>query len=41
VRVDFIEYLRSVERFTTVDALLEEIRRDVDHARRVLEADEA
>lgn len=40
VRVDFIEHLRSVERFTSVDALLGEIRRDVEKARRVLETDD-
>ncbi|MBT8488706.1 MAG: bifunctional riboflavin kinase/FAD synthetase [Gemmatimonadetes bacterium] len=36
VRVDFIEHLRGIEPFTTVDALVEQIRQDVDRARRVL-----
>lgn len=36
VRVDFIEQLRGVEPFTTVDALVEQIRVDVERARRVV-----
>lgn len=40
VRVDFIEHLRGIEPFTTVDALVEQIRQDVDRARRVLADDE-
>jgi len=40
IRVDFIEHLRSIEPFTTVQALVDQIRRDVDEARRVLEAEE-
>lgn len=37
VRVDFVEHLRDVEPFTSVEALVEQIREDVDEARRVLE----
>lgn len=40
VRVDFVEHLRGVEPFTSVEALVEQIREDVDEARRVLEAEE-
>lgn len=36
VRVDFVEHLRGVEPFTSVEALVEQIREDVDEARRVL-----
>ena len=36
VRVDFIEQLRGVEPFTTVEALVEQIRVDVERARRVV-----
>ncbi len=39
VRVDFIEHLRAVEPFTTVEALVQQIREDVDRARMVLEGD--
>ena len=35
VRVDFIEYLRAIEPFSTVEALVDQIRRDVEQARRV------
>lgn len=35
VRVDFIERLRGVEPFTSVEALVDQIRRDVDEARAV------
>ncbi len=37
VRVDFIEHLREIEPFTTVAALVEQIRRDVDAAREAVE----
>lgn len=37
VRVDFIEHLRAIEPFTTVAALVEQIRRDVDAAREAVE----
>lgn len=37
VRVDFIEYLRPIEPFTTVAALVEQIERDVDAARDAVE----
>ena len=33
VRVDFIEFLREIEPFTTVAALVDQIRKDVDAAR--------
>lgn len=39
VRVDFVEHLRGVEPFTSVEALVEQIREDVDEARRVLAAE--
>lgn len=39
VRVDFVEHLRAIEPFTTVQALVDQIREDVDAARRVLEAE--
>jgi riboflavin kinase/FMN adenylyltransferase len=39
VRVDFVEYLRPIEPFSTVAALVDQIREDVDTARRVVEAD--
>ncbi len=35
VRVDFIERLRDIEPFVGVDALLEQIRKDVDQAREI------
>jgi riboflavin kinase / FMN adenylyltransferase len=38
VRVDFIEYLRAIEPFTTVTALIEQIRKDVDLAREAVES---
>ena len=38
VRVDFIEHLREIEPFTTVTALVEQIRRDVDAAREAVES---
>lgn len=37
VRVDFVEYLRPIEPFTSVQALIDQIRADVDRARTVLE----
>lgn len=37
VRVDFIEHLRGVEPFTTVEALVRQIRVDVEAARRAVE----
>jgi len=37
VRVDFIEYLRAIEPFTTVAALVDQIRADVDDAREAVE----
>lgn len=37
VRVDFIERLRGVEPFTTVEALVAQIRKDVEAARAVVE----
>jgi len=40
VRVDFIEYLREIEPFTTVSALVDQIREDVDAARAVVEAEQ-
>ena len=39
VRVDFVEHLRRIEPFTTVEALVEQIRLDVDRAREILAAD--
>ena len=36
VRVDFLEYLRRIEPFSTVTALVEQIKRDVDAARRAV-----
>ena len=38
VRVDFIEHLRRIEPFSTVAALVEQIKRDVDAARRAVAA---
>jgi riboflavin kinase/FMN adenylyltransferase len=38
VKVRFVEFLRAQERFDGVDALVEAIRLDVEHARRVLGA---
>jgi len=35
VRVDFIERLRDIEPFVGIDALLEQIRKDVDQAREI------
>jgi len=37
VRVDFVEHLRPIEPFTNVASLVEQIRADVDAARRVVE----
>lgn len=37
VRVDFVEYLRRIEPFTSVAALVDQIRDDVDAARRAVE----
>lgn len=39
VRIDFIEYLRAIEPFTTIDALVDQIRRDVGAARDVIGAE--
>ncbi len=39
LRVDFIEYLRPVAPFDSVQALVEQMRRDVDQARAVLAGD--
>lgn len=39
VRVDFVEHLRAIEPFTTVQALVDQIRKDVERARWVLEAE--
>lgn len=36
VRVDFIERLRGIEPFTGVDALVDQIRKDVDRAREIV-----
>jgi len=36
VRVDFIERLRGIEPFAGVDALLAQIRKDVDQAREIV-----
>jgi riboflavin kinase/FMN adenylyltransferase len=36
VRVDFISHLRAIEPFSTVAALVEQIRTDVDAARRAV-----
>jgi riboflavin kinase/FMN adenylyltransferase len=41
VRVDFIRYLREVRPFATVEALVGQIRADVELAMRVLRADES
>jgi len=40
VRVDFIERLRGVEPFTSVEALVDQIRRDVDEARAVVQRED-
>jgi riboflavin kinase/FMN adenylyltransferase len=37
VRVDFIEYLRPIEPFSTVRALVEQIRVDVETAREAVD----
>ncbi len=39
VRVDFVEYLRGVEPFDSVEALVRQISQDVEAARRALEVD--
>jgi riboflavin kinase/FMN adenylyltransferase len=39
VRVDFVEYVRGVEPFDSAEALVRQIRKDVEVARRTLEAD--
>ncbi len=39
IRVDFIAKLRAIEPFSTVEALVEQIRKDVERARRVLNED--
>ena len=36
VRVDFVEHLRGIEPFTTIEALVDQIRLDVDRAREIL-----
>jgi riboflavin kinase/FMN adenylyltransferase len=38
VRVDFVELLREIEPFTTVTALVDQIRADVDAARAIVES---
>jgi riboflavin kinase/FMN adenylyltransferase len=40
VRVDFVEYLRGIEPFTTISALVDQIRADVDAARVVLDEEQ-
>ncbi len=40
VRVDFVRHLRNVEPFATVPELVEQIRKDVELARSVLDADD-
>ncbi len=40
VRVDFVDYLRQIEPFTTPAALVEQIRHDVDAARRAVDEDD-
>ena len=37
VRVDFVERLRGIEPFTTVDALVDQIREDVERTRAIVE----
>jgi FAD synthase len=37
VRVDFVEYLREIRPFTTVEALVDQIREDVEAARRAVD----
>lgn len=37
VRVDFIDFIRPIAPFTTVQALIDQIRADVDRAREVVE----
>ena len=37
IRVDFVEHLRAIEPFTTIAALVEQIRADVERARAVVE----
>ena len=39
IRVDFIAKLREIEPFSTVEALVDQIRVDVEHAREVLAQD--
>lgn len=39
VRVDFIEHLREIRPFTTVEALVDQIRDDVEAARRAVDLD--
>ena len=39
VRVDFVRRLRDVEPFDSVKALVAQMRKDVDLAKRVLESD--
>jgi riboflavin kinase/FMN adenylyltransferase len=36
VRVEFVDFLRSEQRFSGIDALAEQLKRDVEHARSVL-----
>ncbi len=38
--VDFVEHIRAIEPFTTVEAVVEQIREDVDRARMVLAAED-
>ena len=39
VRVDFIKYLREVEPFDSVSALVEQMKEDVEAARRAVDVD--
>jgi riboflavin kinase/FMN adenylyltransferase len=39
VRIDFIQHLRAIEPYTTVAALVDQIRKDVDQTRLILEND--
>ncbi len=39
VELDFVQRLRSMERFDTVDALIEQMHQDVAETRRILNAD--
>lgn len=41
IHVDFIEHIRGVEKFADADALVAQMHRDADNARRILAADAA